>query len=74
MNTAEIRQRMSNGFRPFELQLSSGRRLPVPHPDYIAARKGTVVVLDERGLASVIDALHIVSLDDLPVRRRRRDG
>lgn len=66
MNVQEIRDRLANGFRPFEMQLTNGRRVPVPHPDYIIVGRGTVVVMTpENDRVSIIDALHIVSVDDL---------
>ena len=72
MNVGQIKQRLENGFKPFELHLSNGRRIRVPHPDFIAVGKHTIAVIDENDLACVIDALHIVSIDDMPARRRGR--
>jgi hypothetical protein len=69
MNDEQIRQRLSNGFHPFQLHLTNGRKIEVPHPDFIAVRDGTVAVLGENGIASIIDALHVVSIDDLPATR-----
>jgi hypothetical protein len=71
MNTDEIRKRLRNGFRPFRLCLSDGRKFAVPHPEFIAVGKKVVVVLDKDDFARIIDALHIVSVDDLPKRRRK---
>jgi len=41
----------------------------VSHHDFIAVGKNVVVVLDEKDYSTKIDALHIVSVEDLPVRR-----
>ena len=72
VNVGQIKQRLENGFKPFEIQLSNGRRIRVPHPDFIAVGKRTIAVIDENDLACIIDALHIVSIDDVPAKRRGR--
>ena len=72
VNVGQIKQRLENGFKPFEIQLSNGRRIRVPHPDFIAVGKRTIAVIGENDLVSVIDALHIVSIDDVPAKRRGR--
>jgi hypothetical protein len=72
MNLDRIRERVANGFKPFVLQLSSGRSIPVPHPDFIALGKGVAVVLGEDDSVTTIDALHIAALQDLPAARRRK--
>ena len=69
MNLEHIRERLQNGFKPFALVTSDGRRFEVPHHDFIAVGKNVVVVLDEKDYSTKIDALHIVSVEDLPVRR-----
>jgi len=69
MNIERIKERLANGFRPFQLHLSNDRRVPVLQPDYVAIGKGTIVVMDDRDSVSIIDALHIVSLDDLPASK-----
>lgn len=71
MRITDIRERLSNGFEPFLLRLADGRRIEVPHADFIAVGKHVVVVLDRSDLARKIDVLHIVSIEDLPQRRRR---
>jgi len=55
---------MSNGFRPFALHLSDGRRFIVPARDFIAMQKGRVAVFDDKRVCHIISALHIVSIDD----------
>jgi hypothetical protein len=69
MNLERIKERLENGFKPFELQLTNGRRVRVLHPDFVAIGKGTIVVMGEDDAVSIIDALHIVSLDNLPKRK-----
>lgn len=71
MNLERIRERLQNGFKPFVLELSSGRRLPVPHPDFVALGKGVVVVIGKDDSVTTIDALHITAIEELPVSRRR---
>jgi hypothetical protein len=69
MNLEHIRERLRNGFRPFLLTTTDGRRFPVPHPDFVAVGKNVVVVLDQKDRSTKIDALHIVSVEDLPARK-----
>ena len=71
MRITDIRERLSNGFEPFLLRLTDGRRIEVPHPDFIAVGKHVVVVLDRNDAARKIDVLHIVSIEDLPHRRKK---
>ena len=72
MNLERIRERVQNGFKPFVLELSSGKRVPVPHPDFIAIGKGVVVVLGKDDSVTSVDALRIVAIDDLPPARHRK--
>lgn len=55
MNLDPIRNRLRSQFNPFTLHLTDGRKIPVPHPDFIAVGRGIVVV---------VDGLHIVSVED----------
>jgi hypothetical protein len=71
MRITDIRERLSNGFEPFLLRLTDGRRIEVPHPDFIAVGKHVVVVLDRSDVPRKINVPHIVSIEDLPQRRRR---
>ena len=59
-----IRERLGPSFRPFDICLSDGRRFMVPHGDFIVVGRGVISVIDERDVPHVIDALHIVSIDD----------
>jgi hypothetical protein len=72
MNLNRIRERLENGFRPFLLELSSGKRVPVPHPDFIAIGKGVVVVLGKNDSITTADALHITAITDLPQAHKRK--
>ena len=72
MNLDRIRERISNGFKPFVLELSSGKRLRVPHPDFISIGRNVVVVIGKDDSITTADALHIVSMEDLPNRAKRR--
>ena len=72
MNLVRIRERLSNGFKPFVIELSSGKRVPVPHPDFISTGKSVVAVIGKDDSVATADALHIVSISDLPVSKRRK--
>ena len=72
MNTERIRQKLSNGFRPFALQLSSGKRYVVPHPEFSMVGKNVVAVMGKDDSVTTIDALHIAAVEDLPVRKPRK--
>ena len=72
MSLDEIRQRVSNGFRPFVIRTSDGREFPVPHKEFIFLTKRSVIVADQEGLVDILDPLHIVSVrettGDLPTK------
>ena len=61
---AQIKKRLENGFSPFALRLSDGRRLVVPHRDFIAVSPKVVVVIGDDELAVTISPIHILSVDD----------
>jgi hypothetical protein len=67
----QIKKRLDNGFAPFALRLSDGRRFAVPHRDFIAVSPKVVVVIGEDQLAVSISPLQIVSIDDLAPGRQR---
>jgi hypothetical protein len=56
---------MRGGFKPFVLHLSDGRKFKISHPEFILVGRGIVVVLREDDLVETLDALHIVSVEDL---------
>ncbi len=60
----QIRNRLHNGFHPFTLELSNGKKFRVPHEDFIALHPKVVVVIDQRGISHTINPLHIVSIDE----------
>ena len=72
MNTERIREKLTNGFRPFALQLSSGKRYIVPHPEFIMVGKQVVAVMGADDSVTTIDALHIAAIEDLPGSRPKR--
>ena len=61
----QIKKRLEDGFSPFALRLSDGRRLVVPHRDFIAISAKVVVVIGEDQLAVMVNPLHIVCVDDV---------
>ncbi|MBM3837560.1 MAG: hypothetical protein FJ398_06290 [Verrucomicrobia bacterium] len=71
MNTERIRKRLINGFRPFAIHLSSGRKFVVPYPEFIMVGKSVVAVLGNDDSVTTIDALHIVAVEDLPRKHRK---
>ena len=73
MNLDRIRKKVSNGFRPFALETSGGRRYEVPHPEFIMIGKGVVAVLGRDDSVTTLDALHIVAVEDLPRSGSKRD-
>ncbi len=60
----QIRSRLQNGFHPFTLELSNGKKLRVPHEDFTALHPKVVVVIDAKGISHTISPLHIVSIDE----------
>jgi hypothetical protein len=72
VNLNRIRELLENGFKPFALELSSGRRIPVPHPDFVAIGKGVVVVIGKDDSITRVDALHITAARDLPSPHKRK--
>jgi hypothetical protein len=53
-------------FRPFQIELSGGRTLKVPHPDHILVTSGGIVgVEDDAGLLDVVAVLHITNIRSL---------
>ena len=53
-------------FRPFELWLADGRRVPVKHPEFVAMNQRIVIVTDEESATKILEPLLIVSLEVLP--------
>ncbi len=72
MNTDRIRAKLRNGFRPFAIELSSGKRYVVPHPEFILVGRTVVVVMGADESVVTIDPLYIAALENLPRKRRRK--
>ena len=64
MNIERIRQMVTNGFKPFTLHLSDGRKFSVPHPEFVAVGKRVVVIIGKDDRVNTVDPLHIVSLEE----------
>jgi hypothetical protein len=61
-------------FEPFEISLADGRRLSVPHPDFVALTPRRVIVGAADDSWSVVEPLLIVSLDFPKPKVKRRNG
>lgn len=72
MNLDRIREKLSNGFHPFVLETSIGKRVSVLHPDFVIVGKGVVVVMGEDDSLTTLDSRHIASMEDLPGPKRRK--
>ena len=72
LNMRTIRERLHKvPFKPFEMRLTDGRRVPVVHPDFVALGGSVVVVMDEEDGVQEVDALHVVSLDPISKSKKR---
>ena len=71
LNLNPIRDRLAGTFVPFVIHLSDGRTFEVPHRDFIAVGRGIISIVDKRDSTHTVDALHIVSICDLPARRTK---
>ncbi len=66
MDLNSIRQALrEQPFRPFELCLADGRRVPVTHPEFVAMNQRIVIVTDEESATKILEPLLIVSLEPL---------
>ncbi len=63
MNVDQVKQRAQRT-KPFALQLSNGRRVEVPHPDFVAIGSNIIIVIDENDQVTTIDPHHIVSIEE----------
>jgi hypothetical protein len=63
MNIQHIRDRVTNGFKPFVIHLSDGRKFPVPHPEFVAVGKNVVVVIGKNDRVNMLDPIHITSVE-----------
>ncbi len=62
MDVERIREKVTNGFKPFSIGMSDGRIFAVPHPEFIAIGKNVVVVIGKNDRVTTLDALHITSI------------
>lgn len=60
----QIKTRVNNGFQPFTLCLSDGRRFFVPNRDFIAIASKIIVVIDQDEMSHTLNLVHIVSIED----------
>ena len=61
----EIRQiNRAQPFKPFTVHVTDGDALHLPHPDFlfIPPVGGTVIIVDQKGCMSLVDAAHITKL------------
>ena len=70
VNVAELKKRLSGGFRPFAIRTTDGQEFAIPHPEFILIGKYSVAVLDKQGYINHLDPLHIVCTKELS----RRNG
>lgn len=71
LNLNPIRDRLNGTFVPFVFHLTDGRKFEVPHRDFIAVGRGVISIVDKRDSTHTADALHIVSICDLPGKRNK---
>ncbi|PZR75401.1 MAG: hypothetical protein DLM52_07800 [Chthoniobacterales bacterium] len=79
MSVKEIRELYSAApFKPFEVVVTNGIRLYVPHPEFMMFSQDfrTVYISRPEGGSDRVDVKLIVAIDDSPkgVRRRKRKG
>jgi len=64
-----IRHRVSGGgFQPFALRTSDGREYAVRHPEMVLIAPRSLAVVDRDGEIVTLDALHIVTIQNLRAR------
>jgi hypothetical protein len=61
-------------FRPFDLCLADGLRVPVDHPEFVAMNQRIVIVTDAQSNTKILEPLLIVSLEPRPRRGRGGNG
>lgn len=71
MNLDQIRERLSDGFKPFLMQLSNGRKFAVPHPEFLILGEDSVGILSKRGTVTTVDPLHIATIEDMPPSQKK---
>jgi hypothetical protein len=61
MNREMIRRQLV-GQKPMIIRTSDGKVFPVPHPEFVLVGRHNIVIEDDKGLLSIIDPLHVVSI------------
>jgi hypothetical protein len=61
-------------FKPFELCLADGRRVPVKHPEFVAMNQRIVIVTDEESNTKILEPLLVVSLEPPAGKRKGGNG
>jgi len=60
-------------FRPFNILLDNGAKIPVTHPDCVILSADVCMVLDSRGLPWTVDTWHVSGINfEVPRRKTRR--
>ena len=73
MSIEEIRKiNQTHPFKPYTVRVSDGDALHVPHPDFLLIPPvgGTVVIVNQQGCLSLVDAAHITKLEFAPRPRK----
>ena len=73
--TNEVRRLMNaEPFVPFMIRTSDGRQYRVKHPDYVAIspKGGRITVYANEETGTMLSALHVVAVEELPARSRSR--
>jgi hypothetical protein len=76
MSTQDIRQAvLQRPFVPFTLRMNDGRSFHIPHPEYVAVSRRTVMVIDERSEVGVyVQPTLIASMRFENSRKKKGDG
>lgn len=64
-------------FEPFDLYIADGRRIPVPHQEFIYIPPGTgrtFIVSDSNGITETVDLLLVTSIRRMNGRAKRSAG
>lgn len=72
MTLEEIRERhQATPFQPFTLRLSSGRQIPVHHPEFMGVPPmgGLIAVWDGKGHLHVVDIGWVEEIDYTPQKK-----
>ena len=64
MSIQDFRERLEGNFVPFTIRTSDGRTFNVPHRDFMMLTPKRVVVSNSEGYVSILDPLHIVSIEE----------